>query len=252
MEPITKAPSAMEKPQKTENTAIPRHKPIDTTSNVSLLRKRRKRFKAEGMTNTPTRNHMMRKNASLLTLMSISPPSTLLLRAIDDNNTIMTTAKRSSTISTANTSEANRLWRRLRSVNALMMIVVDDIDSIPPRNRLLMVVKPSRCPIRKPVPIIPATIIRAVTTADPPVLTSFLKLNSSPRENSSTIIPIWAQNSMFSMVVTDGSGLKLGLARNPATIYPSTTGCLIHLKTSVTTAPSSRINAKSEIRLSML
>ena len=28
--------------------------------------------------------------------------------------------------------------RRLRSVNALMIIVVDDIDSMPPRNRLFM------------------------------------------------------------------------------------------------------------------
>ena len=72
--------------------------------------------------------------------------------------------------------------------------------------------------MRNPVPIIPTTIISAVTTAEPPVLTSFLKLNSSPSENSSTMMPSCAQNSIFSIVVTDGSGVKLGLARKPATM----------------------------------
>lgn len=134
------------------------------------------------------------------------------------STTIMTTAKRSSTISTAKTSEANFFWRRLRSVKALIMMVVDDMESMPPRNRLLMVVNPSRWPMAKPVAIMPVTIMRAVTTADPPVLTSFLKLNSSPSENSRTMMPIWAQNSMLTSVVTEGSGSKLGLARNPATM----------------------------------
>ena len=242
----------MENPQNTENTAIPRQRPIDTTSSVSLLRKRRKRLRAEGSMNTPTRNHMIRKKTSLLTLMSISPPSTLLLMAMDESTTIITTAKRSSTISTAKTREANFFCLRFRSVKAFMIIVVEDMESIPPRNRLLMVVKSRRCPMRNPVPIMPVTIMSAVTTAEPPVLSSFLKLNSRPRENSSTMIPICAQNSMFSSVVTEGSGLKLGLARNPATIYPSTTGCLIHLNSSVTTAPSSSMNAKSDIRLSII
>ncbi len=31
-------------------------------------------------------------------------------------------------------------------------------------------------------------------------------------------MPIWAQNSMLTSVVTEGSGSKLGLARNPATM----------------------------------
>ena len=69
-----------------------------------------------------------------------------------------------------------------------------------------------------PVAIIPATITTAVTTADPPVFSNFLKLNSSPSEKSSTIMPIWAQNSMLASVVTEGSGVKFGLARNPATM----------------------------------
>ena len=91
---------------------------------------------------------MTRKKSSLVTDMSISPPSTVLLMAMELRITIITTAKRSSMISTANTSEANLRCRRPRSVNALMMIVVDDIDSMPPRKRQLMVVKPSKRPIR--------------------------------------------------------------------------------------------------------
>ncbi len=137
-------------------------------------------------------------------------------------------------------------------MKAFMIMVVDDIESMPPRNRLLMFVKPNRCPIVKPVAIMPVTITSAVTTAEPPVLSSLRKLNSSPSENSSTTIPICAQNSMLASVVTDGRGSKCGLARNPATIYPSTTGCFIHLKSSVTTAPSSSMNARSEIRLSII
>ena len=64
----------------------------------------------------------------------------------------------------------------------------------------------------------PETITRAVTTAEPPVLTSFLKLNSRPNEKSSTMMPICAQNSMLTSVVTEGSGSKWGLARKPATM----------------------------------
>ncbi len=162
------------------------------------------RLSADGSTYTPTRNHIIRKNTSLATLISSSLPSTLLFMAIDESTTIMSTANRSSTMSTANTSEANFFCRSPRSVNAFMMIVVDDIDSIPPRNRLFMWEKFSRCPMANPVHIIPITIIIAVTTAEPPVLSNFLKLNSSPREKSSTTMPSCAQNSMLLSVVTDG------------------------------------------------
>ena len=218
IDPITKAPSASENPQYTENTAIPKHKPIDTTSKVSEFRNRRTELNNDGSTNTPTRNHITRKNTNLPTLRSISPPSTLLLMAIDDNITIINTANKSSTISTANTNDANFLCRRFISVNALMIIVVDDIESIPPKNRLFMLVNPSNRPAKKPAVIIPITIIRAVTTAEPPTLSNFLKLNSKPSENSSTTIPICAQNSMFDSVTTEGKYSKCGLAKNPATM----------------------------------
>ena len=64
---------------------------------------------SDGSTNTPVANHMIRKNTSFITLKSISPPFTVELTAIDESNTIITTANRSSTIRTANTSEANFL-----------------------------------------------------------------------------------------------------------------------------------------------
>lgn len=64
----------------------------------------------------------------------------------------------------------------------------------------------------------PVIIIMAVTTAEPPELSNFLKLNSRPSENSSTTMPICAQKSIFSSVVTEGRYSKWGLARKPATI----------------------------------
>ena len=69
--------------------------------------------------------------------------------------------------------------------------------------------KTEHMPYGKPAPIMPQTINRAVTTADPPAFTSFLKLNSRPRRKSSTTIRNWAQNSILSSVVTDGRYVKI-------------------------------------------
>ncbi len=161
---------------------------------------------------------MTRKNSSLPTLNSRSAPSTALLTAMDDRITIITTAKRSSTMSTARTSDANFCCRSPMSVNAFIIIVVDDMDSMPPRKRLLMLFMPMNLPAAYPAHIMPATMISAVTTAEPPALISFLKLNSSPSEKSRTTMPICAQKSMLASVVTDGRYSKCGLARKPATM----------------------------------
>ncbi len=139
---MTKAPKASEKPQYTENTAIPRHRPMETTKSVSPLRKRRVRPNRDGRTYTPTKNHITRKNTNLATDISSASPSTALLTAMDDSITIITTAKRSSTMRTASTKEANFFCLIPKSLKALIMIVVDDMDNIPPRNRQLMVLKP--------------------------------------------------------------------------------------------------------------
>lgn len=98
------------------------------------------------------------------------------------------------------------------------MIVVDDIDSIPPKNSALTVEKPIKWPMPYPAHIMPVTIISAVTTAEPPVLTSFLKLNSSPSEKSKD------NDTNLGPEVNVGLGgyrrqiLKWGLARKPATM----------------------------------
>ena len=99
-----------------------------------------------------------------------------------------------------------------------MMMVVDDIDSMPPRNRLLMNENPISLPAKYPATIIPVTENRVVTVADPPTFISFLKLNSSPSEKSRKIMPSFAQNSMFDSWITVGKYPKCGPTRKPATM----------------------------------
>ena len=108
IEPITNAPRASEKPDFTENTAITKHKPIDITSSISSVIERETRLKNDGSTNTPTVNHITKNSTSLRTLIISYSPSTELLIATDDSNTIITTANKSSHTSTASTSDVNR------------------------------------------------------------------------------------------------------------------------------------------------
>ena len=79
---------------------------------------------------------MMRKKTSLAMLSISSAPSKEFFTAIDERITIITTAKRSSTMSTPKTRLAKAFLRRFKSVNALMIIVVDDMESMAPRNTL--------------------------------------------------------------------------------------------------------------------
>ena len=53
---------------------------------------------------------------------------------------------------------------------------------------------------------------------------------------------------MLAVSITEGVSVKCGLAKNPATIYPNTKGCLRRLKTSVITPAQIKISAKSLIR----
>ena len=68
--------------------------------------------------------------------------------AIEESSTIIMTANRSSTMSTANTCDVNRRCNRFKSVRAFKIMVVDDMESIPPRNRLLMKEKPIMRPAK--------------------------------------------------------------------------------------------------------
>ncbi|MNL51475.1 hypothetical protein D3C87_1745770 [compost metagenome] len=74
-----------------------------------------------------------------------------------------------------------------------MIIVVDDTDNIPPKKMLSIVDHPIAFPATKPISSINTTSTIAVIDAEPPTLTSFLKLNSRPRLNNRKITPISAQ-----------------------------------------------------------
>ena len=185
---------------------------------VSSVMMRLKRLNTVGSTNAPTVNHVMRKNDNFRMERTISSLFTVLLMAMDDSTTISTTAKRSSTMSTANVMGTKRRCRMFRSVSAFRMMVVDDMDIMPPRNRLSTAAKSRYSPTITPSPIMPKTIISAVSTAEPPTPSNFLKLNSSPSENSNTMMPIWAQNSMLASPATEGNSEKCGLAMKPATM----------------------------------
>ena len=156
----------------------------------------------------PTVNHMIKKNDSLRMLSNIASPLTLPVTAIEDSITIITTAKRSSTMRTASVMGTKRRCLMFRSVKALIMIVVDDMEIMPPRKMLLTRPYPRNLPTTKPRLIMPSTMMRAVMIADPPTSISFLKLNSNPSENSRTMMPICAQNSIFASTATDGNKAK--------------------------------------------
>ncbi len=217
IEPMTKAPNSSEKPHITLKIAIEKHNPIETTSSDSLLRNARDRLRNDGSRYTPTINQIIRKNTSLPMLKSNSDPFTSPM-ASEERRTSISTANRSSIISTESTRPANFFCFNPKSSSDFMIIVVEDIEIIPPKKIQFMVLKCSRHPTPKPANVIPVMMIRAVTTADEPEFISLRKLNSRPIVNISTTIPKSAQNLMFSRLDMEGRYSKLGLARNPARI----------------------------------
>ena len=77
-----------------------------------------------------------------------------------------------------------------------MMMVVELMESMPPRKMASMWPHPRASPVRYPTLSMPATTVVAVMTAPAPTLISFLKLNSRPRQNIRTMMPISLQVSM--------------------------------------------------------
>jgi len=148
IDPMIKAPKAAEKPVFVATTTIPRHKPSAITSNVSSFISFFTFFRKAGIINIPTRNQRIRKKATFRILPIISSPANSWLTAIVESKTIIIMATRSSTTNVPNTIPVNRWLRNPRSSKAFIMIVVDDIDSIPPRNMEFIVDHPSRCPTR--------------------------------------------------------------------------------------------------------
>ena len=123
-------------------------------------------------------------------------PEMFLETEIVDRMIIMKMPAMSSTTRMPNTSWAKFSFSTPSSENALMMMVVELMESMPPRKMESMFPQPSASPVRYPRVSMPATTVVAVMIAPAPTLISFLKLNSRPRQNISTMMPISLQVSM--------------------------------------------------------
>ena len=245
MLPITNAPKALLKPTWVETTAMRQHSPSATTSSVSSVMSFLTLRRNMGKTEMPTTNHSMRKKAIRMTLPSISPPSGLLPCATDDSITIMTMARMSSSMSTLMTSPANCCCRSPISSNALYIIVVDDMASIPARKRQFIWLQPNAFPTVMPSSIMQKMMVMAAITGAAPILSIFLKEKSRPREKSRNMTPMSAHVCTLALSITDMVYGMCGLTTNPATIYPSTSGCFSRLKSIVTTPATTSMRARS-------
>ena len=107
-----------------------------------------------------------------------------------ESNTSSNTATRSSTTSTAVTVLVNFCCFSFKSSNDLMIIVVDEMESMQPRKMLSMFPMPSRCPTVLPATNMMASSVNAVMAPVDPTFFSFLMLNSSPRANMRNTMPM--------------------------------------------------------------
>ena len=140
---------------------------------------------------------------------------------------------------------ANFCCRNPMSSSALNTMVVDDIQSIPPRNSAFISLNPKSRPARKPIVIMPITMVRQPTMAVDPTCSSFLNENSKPIEKRRKIIPISAQCSALSMSLIHDEPQTYGPTNKPATRYPSTTGCFRNLNRILTMPAVSIIMPRS-------
>ena len=203
MEPMTNAPKALLNPTCVDTTAMAQHRPSDMMSSVSLFISLRDERSSHGMANMPTTNHKTRKNPMRTTLPSICPPSRLAPDANAESITIITMASMSSRMSTLITMPAKRCCRSPRSSNALYMIVVELMASIPPRNMQSMRPHPKVCPTVMPSAIMRNTMAHVAMMGDEPILRIFLNEKSSPSEKSRNITPMSAHVWMSAMSTTD-------------------------------------------------
>ena len=163
----------------------------------------RLRRKIKGTANMPTTNHSTRKKHILSTEPIISPPSGLEPLAKADSITIITMASTSSSMSTLMTGWANCCWRRPMSVNALYIMVVELMASIPPRKMQSMRFHPNPCPTIMPSVIIAKMMVSVVMTGATPIFMIFLNEKSKPKEKSKNITPMSAHVFMSVLSITD-------------------------------------------------
>ena len=143
-EPMTKAPSALLNPACTASSTMPRQSPMEKMVSVSSLRCFLNFFRNVGMSRMPMINQMAMYMTNLPTCHKSSLPSNSFFTAMEVSNTMSTTAKRSSTMRMPKQTPAKRWLRSPASSMALNTMVVEDIHSIPPKNRAFMPPKPKK------------------------------------------------------------------------------------------------------------
>ena len=164
----------------------------------------------------PTTNHSTRKKPIFITEPIISPPSGLAPLANADSITIITMARTSSRMSTLITGPANFCCLSPISLNALYIMVVELMASIPPRKMQSMRFQSKACPTTMPSVIIAKIMVRVVMTGDMPIFTIFLKEKSKPKEKSKNITPMSAHVFMSLLSITDMVYGMCGLTIKPA------------------------------------
>ena len=146
-EPMINAPRAEEKPSLLAITTMPRHRPIETITRVSSFIKLLQRLKKLGTRYMPSTNHKTKKNIRRPMLSKSSLEEIpLLATAKVESSTIMAMPAISSMIRMPKTGSVKGSLRSFKSSKALMMMAVEDIESITPKKRLSILLQPKRPP----------------------------------------------------------------------------------------------------------
>ena len=153
----------------------------------------------------PKTNHATRKNTSLTIWPTSAPPSKLLLTLTVPSTTNSNTATKSSTTSTAVTVEVNFCCLSFISSKLLIMMLVEEMESMHPRNVHSMEPKPNSLPTEVPMRNMMANSVKAVMAPVAPTFFSFLMLNSRPRPNIRKTIPMSLHTWIFSVSVMAGN-----------------------------------------------
>ena len=248
IDPARKAPRADENPILFAITTMRRHMPIDTTMAVSSFMSFLTFERNVGMRRIPTASHITRNKRSFPISPKSAVPETFCPAESVESMIIMKIPQISSITSAPSMTCDDRFSFSPYSSYDLRMIIVDDMEIIPPRNILSMRPQPKRAPMPNPTMTIAVMTVRAVTTAPAPMSAIFLKLNSRPKANMRNMIPRSAQMFISALSATVMSQGKLGPIRKPAMMYPSTAGRWIFLNKSVTMPAVTMMTARSVIR----
>ena len=190
MAPMTKAPNAVEKPAYDASTTMPKQSPTATMQSVSSVMYLRIQRKKVGIRKMPKVNHTIRKKTSFTRLMASSPPLKLLLTDTVERITNSKTATMSSTTSTAVTDDVNFCCFSFKSSNDLIMIDVEEMESIQPRKTHSIEPHPSSRPTLDPIKNMIASSVSAVMAPVEPTFFNFLRLNSRPKANIRKTMPM--------------------------------------------------------------